>query len=47
MKVSPMWPGLLVLYHQLFHGVTEAELLREVEEGYGGKVVSGKDLAVY
>ncbi len=40
-------PGLLVLYHQLFNGVTEAELLREVEEGYGGKVVSGRDLAVY
>jgi ribonuclease BN (tRNA processing enzyme) len=40
-------PGLLVLYHQLFHGVTEAELLREVKEGYEGKVVSGKDLAVY
>jgi ribonuclease BN (tRNA processing enzyme) len=40
-------PGLLVLYHQLFHGVTEAELLREVEEGYEGKVVSWKDLAVY
>jgi ribonuclease BN (tRNA processing enzyme) len=40
-------PGLLVLYHQLFHGVTEAELLREVEEGYEGKVVSGRDLAVY
>ena len=40
-------PGLLVLYHQVFHGVTEAELLREVKEGYEGKVVSGKDLAVY
>jgi ribonuclease BN (tRNA processing enzyme) len=40
-------PGLLVLYHQLFHGVTDAQLLQEVEEGYEGKVVSGKDLAVY
>ncbi len=40
-------PGLLVLYHQLFHGVTEAELLREVEERYNGKVVSGHDLDVY
>jgi len=40
-------PGLLILYHQLFNGVTEAELLREVEERYEGKVVSGRDLDVY
>jgi ribonuclease BN (tRNA processing enzyme) len=40
-------PGLLVLYHQLFHGVTEERLLLEVQEGYGGKVVSGRDLEVY
>jgi ribonuclease BN (tRNA processing enzyme) len=40
-------PGLLILYHQLFHGVTEAELLREVEERYEGKVVSGRDLESY
>ncbi len=40
-------PGLLVLYHQLFHGVTEAQLLREVQAGYQGRVVSGKDLDIY
>jgi len=40
-------PELLILYHQLFQGVTEAELLREVEEGYEGRVVSGRDLEVY
>ena len=40
-------PGILILYHQLFNGVTEAELLREVEEGYEGQVVSGRDLDVY
>jgi ribonuclease BN (tRNA processing enzyme) len=40
-------PGLLILYHQLFNGVTEAELLREVEERYEGKVVSGRDLEIY
>ena len=40
-------PGLLVLYHQLFHGITENELLREVQEYYQGEVVSGKDLEVY
>jgi ribonuclease BN (tRNA processing enzyme) len=40
-------PGLLILYHQLFNGVTEADLLREVQEGYAGKVVSGRDLETY
>ncbi|MGD2178361.1 MAG: MBL fold metallo-hydrolase [Anaerolineae bacterium] len=44
---STVKPGLLILYHQLFHGVSEQELLREVEERYGGKVVSAKDLEVY
>ncbi len=40
-------PGLLVLYHQLFHGVSEEELLREVRERYPGEVVSGRDLDVF
>lgn len=40
-------PGLLILYHQLFNGVTGEELLMEVTEGYDGKVVSGKDLDVF
>jgi ribonuclease BN (tRNA processing enzyme) len=40
-------PGLLILYHQLFHGVTEGELLSEVRERYPGRVVSGRDLEVY
>jgi ribonuclease BN (tRNA processing enzyme) len=40
-------PGLLILYHQLFHGASEQELLLEVRERYEGKVVSGKDLEVY
>jgi len=40
-------PGLLVLYHQLFNGVSEQELLMEVQERYEGKVVSGRDLEVY
>ena len=40
-------PGLLILYHQLFHGVSEAELLQEVRGQYDGVVVSGKDLEVY
>ena len=40
-------PGLLVLVHQLFQGVSEADLLREVRTGYGGTVISGKDLDVF
>ncbi len=40
-------PGLLILTHQLFQGVSEPELLREVRSGYSGAVVSGKDLDVF
>jgi len=40
-------PGLLILYHQLFWSASEEELLLEVQSGYDGKVVSGKDLEVY
>ena len=38
-------PKLLLLYHQLFMGVTDEELVREVREaGYPGSVVSARDL---
>jgi ribonuclease BN (tRNA processing enzyme) len=40
-------PRLLVLTHQLFWGTSEEELLAEVRAGYGGEVVSGRDLDVY
>jgi len=40
-------PKLLILYHQLFWGTAEADLVAEVRERYDGQVVSGKDLAVY
>lgn len=40
-------PKLLILYHQLFSGVSEEDLLAEVRAGYIGKVVSAKDLDVY
>lgn len=40
-------PGLLVLYHQLFWGATDAELLEEIREHYDGAVVSARDLDVY
>jgi ribonuclease BN (tRNA processing enzyme) len=40
-------PALLILYHQLFWGATDEELLSEIKERYDGKVVSGKDLDVF
>ena len=41
-------PGVLVLYHQLFWGASDDDLLREIRAGgYAGRVVSGKDLDVY
>lgn len=40
-------PKLLVLYHQMFHGVSESEMLHQVREHYSGAVVSAHDLDVY
>ncbi len=40
-------PGLLILYHQLFWGTSEEELVKEVQANYKGQVVSGRDLDVY
>ena len=41
-------PGLLVLYHQLYWGATDEDLIREIREaGYTGRVVSAADLEVY
>jgi len=40
-------PRLLILYHQLWWGTTEEDLLREIRQSYDGRVVSGKDLEVY
>jgi len=40
-------PKLLVLYHQLYWGATDEDLVREVKRGYQGEVVSAKDLEVY
>lgn len=40
-------PKLLVLYHQLFFGASDEQLLREVRSRFGGRVVSGKDLERY
>lgn len=40
-------PKLLVLYHQLFWGVSDDDLVKEVQQFYNGKVVSGRDLDIY
>lgn len=40
-------PGLLVLYHQLFWGTSEEDLLDEIRQTYDGPVVSGHDLDVF
>jgi len=40
-------PRLLVLYHQLYWGTSDAELVREVRAGYPGPVVSASDLDVF
>jgi ribonuclease Z len=40
-------PKLLILYHQLYWGTTDTDLLGEVTAQYDGRVVSGKDLDVY
>jgi len=41
-------PGLLVLYHQLYWGATDEDLVREIHEaGYDGPVVSARDLEIF
>jgi ribonuclease BN (tRNA processing enzyme) len=40
-------PKLLILYHQLYWGATDEELVAEIKERYDGEVVSGKDLDVF
>jgi ribonuclease BN (tRNA processing enzyme) len=40
-------PRLLVLYHQLYWGATDQDLVNEVKRTYTGTVVSAKDLGIY
>ena len=40
-------PKLVVLYHILFWGSTEQELLDEIALKYKGKVISGRDLDIF
>jgi ribonuclease BN (tRNA processing enzyme) len=40
-------PKLVVLTHQLFQGVSEAELIQEVRSKFSGPVVSADDLDIF
>jgi len=40
-------PDRVVLYHILFWGSTEADLLEEIRQGYDGEVMVGRDLDIY
>jgi len=40
-------PGLVIMYHILFWGATEEQLLEEIAKTYDGKVVVGSDLDIY
>ncbi|MHA1975396.1 MAG: MBL fold metallo-hydrolase [Candidatus Hodarchaeales archaeon] len=40
-------PKLLVLYHQLYMGKNDSDLLNEISTEYSGKVISGKDLDIF
>jgi len=40
-------PGLLILYHQLFWGASEHDLITEIRKRYDGEVVSGNDFEAY
>jgi ribonuclease Z len=44
---SKVKPKLLILYHQLYWGTTDDDLLEEVRSKYDGEVVSAKDLDIY
>lgn len=39
--------GMVILYHVLWMGGQEEQLIAEVKQHYDGKVVAGKDLGVY
>jgi ribonuclease Z len=40
-------PGLIIMYHILYWGATDEQLLKEISEVYDGKVVVGSDLDIY
>jgi len=40
-------PKLLILYHTLFWGGSEEDVLAEIAEGYDGEVIVGSDLQIF
>lgn len=47
MLASEARPGLLVLYHALFYGIPEQDIVDEVRSTYDGEVVLANDLDIY
>ncbi|MCP4312617.1 MAG: MBL fold metallo-hydrolase [Bacteroidetes bacterium] len=44
---SRAMPGKVILYHILFWGASEEELLREISSSYHGEVIVGRDLDIF
>ena len=44
---SMVKPKLLILYHQLFWMGNEEDIILEIEQNYNGKIVSGRDMAIF
>jgi ribonuclease BN (tRNA processing enzyme) len=40
-------PKLLLLYHQLYRGASDDDLLREIRSKYAGLVITARDLGIY
>jgi ribonuclease Z len=40
-------PGVVVMYHVLYWGSTEEEIVSEVGQKYSGKVITGRDLDIF
>jgi len=40
-------PGVVIMYHILFWGATEEQLLEEISQTYDGEVMVGSDLDIY
>ncbi|MDQ1355543.1 MAG: fold metallo-hydrolase [Acidobacteriota bacterium] len=40
-------PGILILYHQLYWGISDEALVGEVTNSYPGRVVSARDLDIF
>lgn len=44
---SKIKPGILILYHQLYWGDTDADLVRQVKSKWNGNVISARDMDIF